>query len=146
VSTAAPKRILVVDDEADVVEALRFTIEDDGFLVVAALDEQEALAKAAGEEFDAAILDVTMKGIGGLEVAQRLRADVLTSRLPIVIFSELEESVVRKKFADYDLFVSKAADISCLGKQLALLIDGHQGTRGPAAQTPVPLVDDATPA
>ena len=123
-SAAAPKRILVVDDEKDVAEALQYTIEEDGYEVVTANSEQDALAKVVEEHFDAAILDVTMGDIGGLAVARSLRAQSSTASLPIVIFSGLEESIIRKQFTEYDLFVSKGADISGLGKQLASLIDG----------------------
>ncbi len=125
-SEPAAKRILLLDDEKDIVEALQYTIEDEGFEVVTATDEEDALAKVAEQHIDAAVLDVTMGGIGGAGVAQRLRASAATALMPIVILSGLDESEVRKTFTDYDLFVSKGADVSDLGSQLGLLIERRQ--------------------
>ncbi|MEO8923642.1 MAG: response regulator [Caldimonas sp.] len=119
-SEIALKRILVVDDEEDAAEALRFTIEEGGYEVVTATDIEDATAKASEEKFDATVLDVSMNVLSRLEVPKKLRADRLTA-LPIVVLTEVTEQIVRKQFTGYDGFVSKGADLSELVKQLALL-------------------------
>jgi len=68
-------RILVVDDEADLVDALARGLRRDGYAVDTATDGEEALAKASWTPYDLVCLDLTMPGIDGLEVCERLRAD-----------------------------------------------------------------------
>lgn len=68
-------RILVVDDEADLIEALARGLRREGYAVDTASDGEEALAKASWTPYDLICLDLTMPGIDGLEVCERLRAD-----------------------------------------------------------------------
>jgi two-component system response regulator MprA len=68
-------KILVVDDERAVRESLRRALELEGYQVELAADGEEALARLSAAPADAAILDVLMPGIDGLEVCRRLRAD-----------------------------------------------------------------------
>ncbi len=128
-TAAASKRILIVDDEQDVVEALQYTMEDDGYAVVTAITVEEALAKVAEGPFDAAVLDVSMGETDGLDVARQLRNSPVTAHIPIVILSGVDEKVLRKRFTGYDLFMSKGADLSGLVKHLELLIGGATGPR-----------------
>jgi two-component system response regulator MprA len=68
-------RILVVDDERAVRESLRRALELEGYQVELAADGEEALVRLSAAPADAAILDVLMPGIDGLEVCRRLRAE-----------------------------------------------------------------------
>jgi two-component system response regulator MprA len=68
-------KILVVDDERAVRESLRRALELEGYRVELAEDGEEALQRLGTAPADAAILDVLMPGIDGLEVCRRLRAD-----------------------------------------------------------------------
>jgi two-component system response regulator MprA len=68
-------KILVVDDERAVRESLRRALELEGYRVELAADGEEALDRLSAAPADAAILDVLMPGIDGLEVCRRLRAD-----------------------------------------------------------------------
>jgi two-component system response regulator MprA len=68
-------KILVVDDERAVRESLRRALELEGYRVELAEDGEEALQRLGTAPPDAAILDVLMPGIDGLEVCRRLRAD-----------------------------------------------------------------------
>ena len=68
-------RILVVDDEADLVDALARGLRREGYAVDTATDGEEALAKASWTPYDLICLDLTMPGIDGLEVCERLRAE-----------------------------------------------------------------------
>jgi two-component system, OmpR family, response regulator MprA len=68
-------KILVVDDERAVRESLRRALELEGYRVELAEDGEEALERLGTAPPDAAILDVLMPGIDGLEVCRRLRAD-----------------------------------------------------------------------
>ena len=78
------KTILVVDDEAKIVELARDYLEAAGFAVVSASDGSEALARARSEKPDLVVLDLGLPKIDGLDVARALRRD---SSVPIVILS-----------------------------------------------------------
>jgi DNA-binding response OmpR family regulator len=69
------KRILVVDDDVDLVELLKADLEHLGYEVAVAKEGQEALAKAQSQRFDVLLLDVMMPGIDGYHVANALSSD-----------------------------------------------------------------------
>ncbi len=71
--TTLRAKILVVDDEAGIRYFLQETLTEDGHQVQAVASGEEALERLAREEFDLALLDLKMKGIGGLEVLSALR-------------------------------------------------------------------------
>jgi DNA-binding response OmpR family regulator len=68
-------RLLVVDDEADLAEAVARGLRHEGYAVDVAHDGEEALAKAAVHPYDLVCLDLTMPGVDGREVCRRLRGD-----------------------------------------------------------------------
>lgn len=67
------KRILVVDDEPNIVELLRLYLEKEGFSVIAARDGDEALALHARHDPDLVVLDLMLPGIDGFEVCREIR-------------------------------------------------------------------------
>ena len=71
---AMAKRVLVVDDEPNIVMSLRFLMEREGFHVEVASTGQAAVAALAGPPADLVLLDVMMPGLDGFEVCQRIRA------------------------------------------------------------------------
>jgi two-component system response regulator MprA len=83
------RRLLVVDDEPAVRDALRRALTAEGYEVDEAADGVEALDAVGRSEPDAIVLDVLMPGAGGLEVARRLRAD--GRRVPILILTARDE-------------------------------------------------------
>lgn len=81
------KRILVVDDETDIVEMIAYNLERNGFEVVTAHDGVAALELAQAEQPDLVILDLMLPGIDGTEVARRLKSDPHTSGIPIIMLT-----------------------------------------------------------
>ena len=79
-----PRTILLVEDDATLVSAVRYNLERDGFRCLVAGDGGRALEVAARERPDLVLLDRMMPGIDGLEVCRRLRA---VSIVPIIIIS-----------------------------------------------------------
>lgn len=79
--------VLVVEDEADIRELLRFNLEREGFAVVVAEDGEHALEAVRRERPALVILDLMLPGIPGLEVCRRLRGQGGTEHLPIVILT-----------------------------------------------------------
>ncbi|MBE3589007.1 MAG: response regulator transcription factor [Thermoanaerobacteraceae bacterium] len=87
--------ILVVDDEASIVELIRYTLEREGYRVFAAEDGQAALKLAFEVNPDLIILDIMLPGKDGFEVCQLLRSDVRTNNIPVLILSARGDVVDR---------------------------------------------------
>ena len=83
------KKILVVDDEPNIVDILRFNLQREGYEVLAAYDGQEGLDKALSEGPDLILLDVMLPVMDGFQVCEELRK---TDRLtPIIMLTAREE-------------------------------------------------------
>jgi signal transduction histidine kinase/ligand-binding sensor domain-containing protein/CheY-like chemotaxis protein len=80
-----PATVLVIDDEPDVVEMLRETLDGANTRIVCAASGAEGLALARVEHPDVIVLDLLMPGMNGFEVALRLRADLRTAATPVVV-------------------------------------------------------------
>ena len=81
------KKILVVDDEPNIVISLEFLMKKEGFEVAVANDGDEALAKVASFNPDLLLLDVMMPKKSGFEVCEALRADSQRAGLKIVMLT-----------------------------------------------------------
>ena len=82
-----PKKILLIDDEEDLVTMLGFRLEASGLRVVGASGGREGIEKAKKEKPDLILLDLMMPNMDGFEVAVRLSEDSSTKSIPIVIFT-----------------------------------------------------------
>ena len=80
-------RILIVDDEPNIVLSLEFLMKKEGFEVAVANDGDEALAKVASFNPDLLLLDVMMPRKSGFEVCEALRADPSRAALKIVMLT-----------------------------------------------------------
>jgi two-component system KDP operon response regulator KdpE len=100
------RRVLVCDDEPQILRALRVVLREAGFDVVPAVTAQEALNLAAVQPPDAAILDLVLPDGSGIDVCRSLRD---WSRMPIVLLSAVgdEEEKVRALEAGADDYVVK---------------------------------------
>ena len=99
-------RVLVCDDEPQILRALRIVLRDAGFTVTAAATGEEALDAAALQAPDAAIIDLVLPGADGIEVTRRLRE---WSSVPIIVLSAVDEEdeKVRALAAGADDYVTK---------------------------------------
>jgi two-component system, OmpR family, response regulator len=84
-STESPQRILVVDDEASIVDAVGTSLRYEGFCVEEAFTGRSALAMAQEHPPDLIVLDVMLPDLDGLEVTRRLRADGV--RTPVLFLT-----------------------------------------------------------
>ena len=83
-----PKRkILLVEDEQDIRELVRYNLEGEGFTVVEASDGEIALKLAASERPALVILDLMLPGVLGLEVCRLLRTKEATMHLPVLMLT-----------------------------------------------------------
>jgi DNA-binding response OmpR family regulator len=81
------KRILVVDDEADLVETLRFSLELEGYDVLAAYNGEEALNQARKEIPDLMLLDLMLPKLDGYKVCRLLKFDEKYKHIPILMLT-----------------------------------------------------------
>ena len=81
------EKILVVDDEEDILELVRYNLIIDGYDVICVLSGEEALKAAKKNNINLIILDLMLPGIDGLEVAKQLKRDNACSNIPIIMLS-----------------------------------------------------------
>ena len=89
----AQKKILVVDDEKDIVELISYNLEQEGFAVIKAYDGQMAWERVKTAKPDLVVLDLMIPGIHGLEVCKLIRRDAATETLPIIILTAKSDQV-----------------------------------------------------
>ncbi len=90
-----PQTVLVVDDERDIVELVRYNLTQAGFRVVSAADGRQALELARRERPDLILLDLMLPVLPGTEVARTLRQDEKTRTIPIIMLTARGEEVDR---------------------------------------------------
>jgi phosphate regulon transcriptional regulator PhoB len=90
-----PKHILVIDDEADIVELVSYNLKKEGFIVDSALNGETALGKIRKSRYDLVVLDLMLPGIQGIELCRILRNDPKTESLPIIMLTAKGEEVDR---------------------------------------------------
>ncbi len=81
------KKILIMDDERDIVKALMIRLQTNGYNVVAAFDGAQGLFMAHKEMPDLVIMDIRMPAGDGFSVAERLRQSDRTGQIPIIILT-----------------------------------------------------------
>ncbi len=86
------RRILVVDDEPELLEFVTMRLEANNYTVVTAPGAKEGLAKALSEQPDLILLDVMMPGMDGFEVLRRLKRQPQTRAIPILMLTAKGET------------------------------------------------------
>lgn len=114
------KKILVVDDEANIRELYREELEDLGYEVTTVADGAEALAVIDTTKFDLVTLDMRMPDIDGIETLRKMKEK--DSTLPIVICTAYEE--YKHDFGSWcsDAYVVKSADTSLLRETIKKIL------------------------
>ena len=122
--TAAPKRILLVDDEPMIIRMVGDRLRMEGYEVLIAEDGQEGLQKAQTENPDLIILDLMLPKLNGYSVCSVLKRDARYQKIPIVIFTgktdETEEEM--KLLSGADAYVQKPFKASELLGHLTRLL------------------------
>ncbi|OGH96751.1 MAG: hypothetical protein A2039_09480 [Candidatus Melainabacteria bacterium GWA2_34_9] len=118
------KKILIVDDEPDIVETLKFLVESEGFESIIAMDGEEALRKAKEENPDVMILDVMLPKINGYKVCRLLKFDNKYKHIPILMVtarSQEEDKVIGEE-TGADEYITKPFDINELIEKIHLYL------------------------
>lgn len=84
-------KVLIVDDEEDILELVRFTLEKEGYETACAETGEKALKLAGKRGFDLILLDLMLPGLDGLEVSQQLKRNPVTKSVPIVMLTSKGE-------------------------------------------------------
>ena len=80
-------KVLVVDDEKDIIELVSYNLEKEGFKVISATAGEKALELVSSEEPEIIILDLMLPGIDGLDVCRELKRSDQTSSIPIIMLT-----------------------------------------------------------
>lgn len=104
------KRLLVVDDEPAIIKGLKFSLEQDGYIIEEAYDGQEAVDKFESQDFDLVILDVMLPGLDGFQVLQRIREK---SAVPVIMLTAKGEDMDKILGLEYgaDDYITKPFNI-----------------------------------
>ena len=145
---ATRKRILVVDDERDLVELIAYNLRRNGYDVLTAHDGQAALELARRQPPDLVLLDLMLPGIDGTEVARQLRADPNTAHVPVIMLTAKSEEidVVVGLALGADDYITKPFSMKILLARLVTVLRRSESPSAGASETPVlragPLVID----
>lgn len=110
------KKILIVDDDEELVRILGINLMAEGFEVCAAFDGVSAVMRAHREQPDLIILDVRMPAGNGLNVVEKLRSSTRTFNIPILFLSALPHDELKEKAAQAGVihYLTKPFDLDVL--------------------------------
>jgi diguanylate cyclase (GGDEF)-like protein len=134
------KKIVVAEDDDSIAHLVAATLGDAGFLCLRAHDGEEALTLCRRHAPDLLILDVMMPRLDGLEVAKKLKADVLASRIPILMLTSLAgvDDRVKGLDAGADDYLGKPFDLRELSARVRALIRASRRERDRNPTTNLP--------
>jgi DNA-binding response OmpR family regulator len=91
------KRILVADDEPNILQSVKLVLEEEGYQVLTAKDGEETLSLALKETLDLIILDIKMPKISGQEVYRLLKENEKSQNIPVMILTAIGEEVPQRE-------------------------------------------------
>ncbi|WP_386083622.1 response regulator transcription factor [Vreelandella sp. F11] len=121
-------KVLVVDDEPNIVLSLEFLMEQAGFEVVTAEDGEQALARVNESQPDLLLLDISLPGMSGFDVLERLRSEAATAQLPIIMLTAHGRDVEREKgmALGADDYITKPFSTQSLVEKVKALLSEEQ--------------------
>ena len=127
-------KILVVDDEPDALELVRFNLKQAGFEVCTAADGEEALKQARLALPDVILLDIMLPEVDGLEVCKILRRDSATAAIPIIMLTAKAAEIDRVLGLELgaDDYVTKPFSMSVLAARVGAVL--RRSTAAPARE------------
>lgn len=104
------KKILLIDDDPDFVEAVKVIVEAGGYDVKVAYDGQEGLEAVAEEKPDLIVLDVMMPVMNGHEACAKLKENKDTAEIPVILLTAVADRVTTSTYTHRDMLESEAED------------------------------------
>ncbi len=133
-------RVLVADDDPDILNVVKINLELDGFEVDTAVDGEDAMQKATSTPPNVIILDIMMPRMDGLTALHRLRSQAGTANIPIILLTArgLPEDRVRGLELGADDYITKPFDITELAARVKAVLRRTQAARDLSPLTGLP--------
>ena len=117
------RRILVVDDDKDILEIIQFILEDSGYVVETLIDGHFLFERIRNFKPDLIILDIMLGGMDGRELCREVKTNIETYKIPVVMISASHALAdINSPICKPDDFVAKPFDIdallSCVQRQI----------------------------
>jgi DNA-binding response OmpR family regulator len=121
------EKILIIDDEPDIVETLTLMLQARNYDVVTAMDGTEGLAKVKTERPDITLLDIMMPGMSGYDVCQKLKTSNDTKKMPVIMLTAKgeNEAVMKARKAGADDYIVKPFNLPTLVNKVNKLLARH---------------------
>jgi len=134
------KKIVIAEDDDAIAHMVNMALGDAGFLCLRARDGDEALKLVKAHDPDLLVLDVMMPRVDGLEVARRLKADVMWSRTPILMLTALAstDDQVQGLEAGADAYMAKPFDLREMSARVKALVRSARRERNRNPTTNLP--------
>ena len=118
------KTILIIEDEPDIQDLLKFHLKKEGYNVLTSSDGEIGLKIARKQDPNLILLDLLLPGIKGLDVCRILKSDVNTSKINIIMVTALgqEENIVKGLETGADDYVSKPFNMSILLARISAVL------------------------
>ncbi len=135
-------KILVVEDDEDIQELIRYNLDKEGYQVISANSGEIGLDKARAEKPDLIVLDLMLPGIDGLEVCKLLKSDSATAVIPVVMVTAKgeESDIVTGLELGADDYVTKPFSPKVLIARIRACF--RRNTQHPADQNSVIKIND----
>lgn len=125
------KKILIVDDEIDILFLLKKKLENEGFQVITAVDGKDGVEKVRKENVDLIVLDIIMPVMNGFSMLKELRVSAKTKEIPVIILTARHAMKDTFEAMNVDCFFEKPYDVNeltgkikfCLSNKILLLSD-----------------------
>ena len=142
----AKERLLVVDDEEDILEMLRYNLEREGYSVVCAESGEKALDIVMQDNIDLIVLDLMLPGVDGLTVTRTIKNDTKLNHIPIVMLTAKgeESDVVAGLEVGAEDYITKPFSPRILIARIRVILrrQGSQNESRPAPDTEKVQMDD----
>lgn len=125
-------KILVVDDDPDIVETMKFSLDHEGYEVITSANGEDAMEKARKIQPDLIVLDVMMPGENGYRVARTIKEDIkagkISKNIPIILLtarnlrSEPDREKIFLNFSQTDIVIYKPFEMDNLLKRIQELL------------------------
>ncbi|MFV1960928.1 MAG: response regulator [Acidimicrobiia bacterium] len=134
------ERVLVADDDPDILTVVKINLELDGFEVDTAIDGEDAIQKATSTPPNVIVLDIMMPRMDGLTALHRLRSQASTANIPIILLTArgLPEDRVRGLELGADDYITKPFDITELAARVRAVLRRTQAARDLSPLTGLP--------
>lgn len=134
-------KILVVDDEADLLELVRYNLAKEGYEVSCVTSGEEALKAVKKDSPDLVVLDLMLPTVDGLEVCRRLKADARTRDIPIVMLTAKSEEtdIISGLDRGADDYIAKPFSPRVLTARIKALLRRHDAQRQSEADVTIDI-------